>query len=177
MNMRFVIIFLLSLMVAATTGRDASAQQSKSSGARFALVIGNAKYPDSDAPLKDAINDARELAKELRRNGFDVDIGENLSKDAMRTALDRLYGKIKSGSVALVFFSGYGIQSNRQSYMIPVDAQIWTEADVRRDGFSVDTMLNQMNLKGAKIKVAILNASRRNPFERRFARLLRALRR
>jgi tetratricopeptide (TPR) repeat protein len=165
--MRVVIIFLLGLLVATATGRDVSAQ-SKSSGARFALVIGNAEYPDSDAPLKDAINDARELAKELKRDGFDVDVGENLSKDAMRTALDRLYGKIKSGSVAVFFFSGYGIQSDRQSYMIPVDAQIWTEPDVRRDGFSIDTMLSEMNTRGAKVKVAILNASRRNPFERRF---------
>ncbi len=167
MNIRFAVIFLLSLMVASTTSRHASAQN-KSSDARFALVIGNAKYPDSEAPLKDAINDARELAKELKRDGFDVDVGENLSKDAMRTALDRLYGKIKSGSVAVFFFSGYGIQSDRQSYVIPVDAQIWTEPDVRRDGFSIDTMLSEMNTRGAKVKVAILNASRRNPFERRF---------
>ena len=71
-KMRFVIIFLFSLIVASTTSRDVSAQ-SKSSGARFALVIGNAKYPDSDGPLKDAINDARELAKELKRDGFDVE--------------------------------------------------------------------------------------------------------
>src|SRR5450631_3165507 len=138
MNSRFLIIFLLSLMVATTTGHNVTAQQNNSPTARFALVIGNAKYPDSDTALKDPINDARELAKELQRNGFDVDIGENLTKEAMRSALDRLYGKIKSGSVAVVFFSGYGIQSNRQSYMIPVDAQIWAEADVRRDGFSVD---------------------------------------
>ena len=164
MNMRFVIVFLLSFMAVAVTGRDASAQQ----GARFALVIGNAKYPDADIPPKNSITDAREMAKELRREGFDVDVGENLTKETMRNAFDRLYGKIKSGSVALIFFSGYGIQSNRQSYMIPVDAQIWTENDVRRDGFSIDTMLNEMNVRGAKVKIAILNASRRNPFERRF---------
>jgi Caspase domain/Tetratricopeptide repeat len=164
MNMRSVIVFVLSLMVVATTGCVASAQQ----GDRFALVIGNAKYPDAEVPLKNSINDAREMAKELRREGFDVDVGENLKKDAMRSAFDRLYGKIKSGSIALVFFSGYGIQSNRQSYMVPVDAQIWTEADVRRDGFSIDSMLNEMNIRGAKVKIAIINASRRNPFERRF---------
>ena len=166
--MRFVIIFLLSLTVATTVSRHAWAQQNSSSGARVALVIGNSKYPDSDAPLKDALNDARELANELRRDGFDVDIGDNLSKQAMRTALDRLYGKIKSGSVVVIFFSGYGIQSDRQSYMIPIDAQIWAEPDVRRDGFSVDAMLKEMNSRGAKVKVAILNASRRNPYERRF---------
>src|ERR1700758_5654866 len=102
---------------------------------RFALIIGNAKYPDADAPLKEPINDARDVADELKRDGFTVDVGENLTGDGMRRAFDKLYGRIKPGSVALIFFSGYGIQSNRQSYMIPVDAQIWVEQDVRHDGF------------------------------------------
>ena len=66
------------------------------------------------------------------------------------------------------FFSGYAIQSVRQSFLMPVDGQIWTEADVRRDGVSLDTILKEMNSRGASVKVAILDASRRNPFERRF---------
>ena len=86
----------------------------------------------------------------------------------MREAIDRFYGKIKSGSAALFFFSGYGIQSDRQTYMIPVNAQIWTEPDVRRDGYSLDQLLAEMNSRGARVKIAILDASRRNPFERRF---------
>src|SRR3984957_19028750 len=135
---------------------------------RFALVIGNAKYPDADAPLKEPINDARDIADELKRDGFSVDGGENLNGDGMRKAFDRLYGKIKPGSTALIFFSGYAIQSNRQSYMIPVDAGIWTEPDVRHDGFSLETILGEMNNRGAGVKIALLDASRRNPFERRF---------
>ena len=93
---------------------------------------------------------------------------ENLTGEAMRLALNRFYTRIKTGSVALIFFSGYGIQSGRQSYLIPVDAQIWTEADVRRDGFSLETVLGEINSRGAGVKVALLDASRRNPFERRF---------
>ncbi len=135
---------------------------------RFALVIGNAKYPDAEAPLKEPINDARDVADELKRNGFNVDVGENLTGDAMHRAFDRLYGRIKPGSVALIFFSGFGVQSSRQSYMIPVDAQIWTEADVRRDGFSLETALGEINSRGAGVKIALIDASRRNPFERRF---------
>src|SRR6202795_888928 len=135
---------------------------------RFALVIGNAKYPDAEAPLKEPINDARDVADELKRDGFNVDIGENLTGDGMRRAFDKLYGKIKPGSVALMFFSGFGVQSTRQSYMIPVDAQIWTEPDVRRDGFSLETILSEINNRGAGVKIALIDASRRNPFERRF---------
>jgi regulator of sirC expression with transglutaminase-like and TPR domain len=146
----------------------ASIAPSFGAGERFALVIGNAKYPDAEAPLKEPLNDARDVAEELKRDGFNVDIGENLSGDGMRRAFDRLYGKIKPGSVALIFFSGFGVQSNRQSYMIPVDAQIWTEADVRRDGFSLEMVLGEINSRGAGVKIALVDASRRNPFERRF---------
>src|ERR1700719_1471100 len=135
---------------------------------RFALVIGNAKYPDSEAPLKEPINDARDVADELKRDGFSVEVGENLTGEAMRRAFDKLYGRIQPGSVALIFFSGFGVQSSRQSYMIPVDAQIWTEPDVRRDGISLETVLGEINNRGAGVKIALIDASRRNPFERRF---------
>ena len=146
----------------------ASAVPSLAAGDRYALVIGNAKYPDADAPLKEPINDAHDVADELKRDGFTVDIGENLTGDAMRRAFDRLYGKIKPGTTALIFYSGFGVQSGRQSYLIPVDAQIWTEPDVRRDGFSLETVLGEINSRGAGVKIALIDASRRNPFERRF---------
>ena len=161
MKIRF--FFLLPLLVLLVPTAPSLA-----AGDRFALVIGNAKYPDADAPLKEPINDARDVADELKRDGFSVEIGENLTGDGMRRAFDKLYGKIKPGSVALVFFSGFGIQSARQSYMLPIDAQIWTESDVRRDGFSLETVLGELNTRGAGVKIALIDASRRNPFERRF---------
>jgi Flp pilus assembly protein TadD len=52
--------------------------------------------------------------------------------------------------------------------MIPTNAQVWTEPDVRRDGYSLESLLAEMNTRGAKVKIAILDAARRNPFERRF---------
>src|SRR5437016_144617 len=161
MNIRLALVLVALFSVASTAPSSAA-------GDRYALVIGNSKYPDADAPLKEPINDARDVADELKRDGFNVDIGENLTGDAMRRAFDRLYGKIKPGSVALIFFSGFGVQSNRQSYMIPVDAQIWTEQDVRHDGFSLETVLGEINSRGAGVKIALIDASRRNPYERRF---------
>src|ERR1700682_5344080 len=162
MRIRLALLVTLILSVAPILPSVAAAAD------RFALVIGNAKYPDAEAPLKEPINDARDIAEELKRDGFNVEVGENLTGDAMRRAFDKLYGRIKPGSVALVFFSGFGVQSSRQSYMIPVDAQIWTEADVRRDGFSLETVLGEINSRGAGVKIALIDASRRNPYERRF---------
>ena len=137
-------------------------------GDRYALVIGNSKYPAADAPLKEPINDANDVADELKRDGFSVEIGENLTHDAMLHAFDRLYAKLHPGAVALLFYSGFGIQSERQSFMIPVDAQIWGETDVRRDGINLEKVLGEMNNRGAGVKIALIDASRRNPWERRF---------
>lgn len=162
MKIRFLCLLPLLLVSFIPTAPSLAA------GDRFALVIGNAKYPDADSPLKEPINDARDVADELKRDGFSVEVGENLTGDGMRRAFDKLYGKIKPGSVALLFYSGFGIQSARQSYMIPVDAQIWTESDVRRDGFSIEAVLGELNTRGAGVKIALIDASRRNPFERRF---------
>ena len=163
MKLRIALVAVLSMLAMPLVPAAARAD-----GERLALVIGNGKYPDNETPLKEPINDARAIADELKRDGFEVETGENLRGDAMRRALDKFYGRITPGATALIFFSGFGVQSARQSYILPVDAQIWTEADVRRDGFSLEAILGEINSRGAGVKIALLDASRRNPFERRF---------
>lgn len=141
---------------------------SSGKGGRLALVIGNGHYPDANAPLAQPINDARALSGALRRDGFDVDVIEDASKDDMARAVARLQAKIKPDSVVMLFYGGYGIQAGRESYMIPVDANIWRERDVRREGVSVEKVLDAMKQKGARAKLAVIDASRLNPYERRF---------
>src|SRR5450631_544953 len=135
---------------------------------KIALVIGNGHYPDASAPLAQPINDARGLTAALRHNGFDVDVVEDAGKDDMQRAIGRLKSKIRPDSVVMLFFGGYGVQVGRESYMIPVDAAIWKESDVRRDGISIEQVLEVMKEQGAKAKLVVVDASRRNPYERRF---------
>jgi uncharacterized caspase-like protein len=135
---------------------------------RLALVIGNGHYPDASGPLTQSINDARALSSSLRKNGFDVDMVEDATKDDMVRAVNRLKSRIKRDTVVMLFFGGYGVQAGRESYMLPVDAVIWKESDVRRQGVSIDGVLDMMKEQGAKAKLAVVDASRRNPYERRF---------
>ena len=136
--------------------------------ARVALVIGNGHYPDASAPLAQPINDARGLTAALRAQGVDVDVVEDATKDDMARAIERMKSKIRKDTVVMLFFGGYGIQVGRESFMIPVDAAIWKESDVRRAGVSIEQALDAMTEKGAKAKLVVVDASRRNPFERRF---------
>ncbi|MFZ2159352.1 MAG: caspase family protein [Bradyrhizobium sp.] len=149
--------------IASEQGTDTAGKAS-----RIALVIGNGHYPDANAPLAQPINDARALTASLRQSGFDVDVIEDATKDDMRRAVARMKSRIKKDSVVLLFFGGYGVQAGRESYMIPVDAKIWKEFDVRRDGVSIESVLSAMKEQGARAKLVVVDASRRNPYERRF---------
>jgi uncharacterized caspase-like protein len=147
---------------------DERTDPAANSGDRIALVIGNSKYPDADQPLRTPVGDARLMNSGLSRAGFVVAWGEDVKSDEMGRMLEQFYGRIKPHSVVVLFFSGYAITSDRQSYLIPVDAQIWSEADVVRTGFSLEAILEQIHERGAYIQISLLDASRRNPFERRF---------
>lgn len=153
----------LGLLLAALGCADTAA-----AAARSALIIANAAYPDSDAVLPGPMPDGRALADALKRSGFTVEFGENLARDAMQTAIDRFQRGVEPDGIALVFFSGYGIQVGKRNYLIPVDARVWSEADVTRDGVSVDDILDGLGKRGPSARVLVLDASRRNPFERRF---------
>lgn len=135
---------------------------------RLALVIGNSRYPDANAPLAQPVNDARAVTAALRRDGFEVDVVEDANREDMRRAFDRLKSRVQRDAVVMLYYSGYGIQANRQTFMIPVDAAIWREVDVRRQGTSVEQVLEELNERGARASLVVLDASRRNPYERRF---------
>ena len=150
---------------AIATERDSDAAKRVS---RLALVIGNGHYPDASSPLTQPINDARALTSSLRHDGFEVDVVEDASKDDIERAVSRLKSKIRPDSVVMLYFGGYGIQVGRESYMIPVDAAIWKESDVRRNGVSIESVLDVMQERGARAKLVVVDASRRNPYERRF---------
>jgi len=136
---------------------------------RVALLIANARYPDARSAFATPIKDATKLADELRKLDFNVEFKTNLGKEEMQRAVDDFVARIKdTTTAALFYFSGIGLQVSRRSYLIPVNGLIWNESDVRRDGISIDTLLNEVHRKGARVKIVIIDAARRNPFERRF---------
>jgi uncharacterized caspase-like protein len=160
-----LLLSLFSLRAHATDGKPN----------RIALVIGNAAYVDSESPLKDPVNNAHDVAAELMRDGFDVVIGENLNSSTMQWAFDRFYAKITPGSLSLVFFSGIGLQAGGDNYLIPLDASIWTEAEIRIAGFGLKSIVQTINSRSQGAQIVILDGARPNPFERRFRYTLAGL--
>src|SRR5262245_17158265 len=135
---------------------------------RLALVIGNSTYPDADSPLPQMTRDAEVLAIALRKAGFLIDAVDNATRSDMTRAIDHLRATVRANSIVLVYFGGYGIQSDGQNYLIPIDAKIWSEEDIRRQGVSIERLLSELKTSGARIRLVVIEASHRNPYERRF---------
>jgi hypothetical protein len=158
-----ILCWLILVLASLGLPHPASAQRPD----RIGLFIGNANYPDASTPLT-TTKDARALADEFRRLSVQTEIKENVKKDEMRRAIDAFLSKVSKDSVAILYFGGYGLQVERQNYLVPVNAEIWNEGDVKREGVSIESIVGEMDRKGAAVKIIIIDAAYRNPFERRF---------
>jgi hypothetical protein len=135
---------------------------------REALVIANATYPDADAPLARVSGNAQVFADALRARGYAVEFVANATRMDLAHAVDRLISRLQTGGHVALYIGGFGVQSRGRNYLIPVDAAIWRERDVRAQGTDVGRLLDVLKDHGAKVDLAYLDASARNPFERRF---------
>jgi uncharacterized caspase-like protein len=133
---------------------------------KVALVVGNAAY--AEAPLRNPVNDARAIARQLRGKGFEVLLRENVTKAQFTDAVADFGEKLAAGDTALFFFAGHGIQVQGRNYLLPVDARITSEQRVRLEAMDVEAVLDQTAAARASVSMMILDACRNNPFERRF---------
>ena len=131
---------------------------------RVALVIGNTNYADS--PLRNPINDARAMNLSLTHLGFDVVLLTDGDQRAMQRAIGQFSRKLRGAKVALVYYSGHGIQAGGINYMVPIGAQIESEGDMPLELVSVDAIMTQLVQAGTDVNILILDACRNNPFER-----------
>jgi|GEM_PF-1636347 len=136
-------------------------------GKRMALVIGNATYKQGH--LRNPVNDAKDMATALKEQGFEVTQVANLDRRKMIETVRTFTTKLRGYDVGLVFYAGHGVQVQGKNYLIPVDADLQTEADVQFNCYALDELL--LNLDGtAKANIIILDACRNNPFERGWKR-------
>lgn len=134
---------------------------------RTALVIGNGNY--ESAQLRNPVNDARDMTDALRNLGFTVIYKQNAKRREMEKAI-RNFGKRlrKNGGVGLFYYAGHGMQINGRNYLIPVDAEIETESDVKFEAVDAGRVLGKMEDAGNDLNIVILDACRDNPFARIF---------
>ncbi|HEX9214474.1 MAG TPA: caspase family protein [Bradyrhizobium sp.] len=148
---------LLSLMCMALSVSAAKADR------RVAFVVGNGAYKNV-AQLPNPPIDAKAMAATLRNVGFEVIEGSNLSRDQMTEKLLDFGRKAQGSDVAVFYYAGHGIAVGGSNYLLPVDADIKSEMDVKLGAaINIDLTLDQ-TMGDAKVKLVFLDACRDNPF-------------
>jgi uncharacterized caspase-like protein len=154
--MRYLSI-LLSLIVMTFSAQSAMAEK------RVAFVVGNGAYKNV-AQLPNPPIDAKAMATTLRSVGFDVVEGTNLTRDKMTEKLLDFGKRAQGADVAVFFYAGHGIAISGTNYLLPVDADIKSEMDVKLGAaINIDLTLDQ-TMGDAKVKLVFLDACRDNPF-------------
>src|SRR6202043_1873660 len=130
---------------------------------RVAFVVGNGAYKNAQ-PLPNPPIDAKAMAGILRNVGFEVVEGTNLTRDKMTERLLEFGKKAQGADVAVFFYAGHGIALGGTNYLLPIDADIKSEMDVKLGAaINIDVTLDQ-TMSDAKVKLVFLDACRDNPF-------------
>ena len=134
---------------------------------RVALVVGNSTYAHIGR-LPNPDNDARDMAAALRRLGFEVTTEFDADRVELTEALRRFTRQSAGADVSLVFYAGHGIEMDGVNYLVPVDARLERDVDVRFETVTVDDLL--VSTLGASLRLVILDACRNNPLARSMQR-------
>jgi uncharacterized caspase-like protein len=153
---RTVLVFCLAMLAAGASGADV----------RHALVIGNASY--THGALKNPVNDARAIARELGASGFKVSLVENATQTGMQRAIRDFGDQLAKGGVGLFYYAGHGIQTKGRNYLVPVNADIGREYEIEYSSVDVNMVLAMMDAAKNPLNIVILDACRNNPFARSF---------
>jgi len=134
---------------------------------RIALVIGNGAYTGAPT-LKNPPNDARDMAATLKGLGFEVTSGIDVKQRDFKRLIREFGQKLKAGGSGLFYYAGHGVQSKGRNYLIPIDAEVMSEADVEDTGVDLSLILNYMDDAANGLNIVILDACRNNPFAKSF---------
>ncbi|HRE13765.1 MAG TPA: caspase family protein, partial [Usitatibacteraceae bacterium] len=133
---------------------------------RVALLIGNNNYPTS--PLRNAVNDSRDLAAALRELGFKTIVKENTTRAEMIGALQEFGRALEGADAALFFYAGHAMQFKDRNYLIPIDAVMGSEDDVTFFSVEVSQVFDRMERARTRFNFVVLDACRDNPFRDTF---------
>src|ERR1700733_5554446 len=129
----------------------------------IALVIGNGKYENAGV-LANPTNDADAVADLFTKAGFDsVDRRRDLGVVEFKRAVREFVDRAASADVAVVYYSGHGLEIGGVNYLIPVDAKLTSVLDMDDEAVSLDRILVAAG-HVKKLSLIILDACRENPF-------------
>ena len=144
---------------------------------RVALVVGNGGY-GRISKLVNPVNDATLMARTLEGLGFEVSLVVDADREAMNRSIKvfgRRLARSRDDAVGLFYYAGHGVEAGGRNYLIPLDAEIGSETELRSDAVPAEWILSWMEEAGNRLNMVILDACRNNPYGDSFRSASRGL--
>lgn len=129
---------------------------------RHALIVGNSLY--ERAPLANPVNDADDMAAVLRDLGFVVHLVKDAGLRELEAEVAAFGNRLRPGDVAVFFYAGHGVQLDGVPYLVPIDDDSATEAEIRSKSFSAQRVVDTIASAGVSLGVVVFDACRNNPY-------------
>ena len=153
------VLLLVGLMHCATAS---AGKNQMDAGTRMALVIGNGEY--NIAPLKNPVNDARAMSDSLRSLGFEVTLEENGTLREMIESIRAFSLASRKSKVRLFYYAGHGFQLSGKNYLLPVDTEATTIAELSNKSVDINELLQRLQNMEGGVNLVILDACRTHPY-------------
>lgn len=127
-----------------------------------ALLVGQSDY-DHLEDLANPENDARLLEGLLDGLGFETDIATNRNARQLHRAIDGFVEDAEGADVALIYYSGHGIEAGGENYFLPTDADPGSLEAAESTLVALSDVLRRLTA-AARISIVLVDACRDNPF-------------
>lgn len=128
-----------------------------------ALIISNSNYVSNS--LTNPPRDAELMATTLKQLGFSIKQLSDLNRHNFYAEVRRFYEQLPTGSVALIYYAGHGVQIGGSNYLIPTDMVMTSERGVQTKAYPLKAMLDGLNNARSSVNIVVLDACRNNPFQ------------
>jgi hypothetical protein len=146
------------LLLFSTAGGGAFAD-----GKRVALVIGNSNYTYA-GQLRNPANDAKDIAAQLQKVGFDVIVLLDADRTRMAAAVEDFTSRIAGAEAALFYYAGHGIQYANRNWLIPIDVEVKSNTQPKLSLLALDEIQEGIADQKVGTTILVLDACRDNPF-------------
>ena len=127
-----------------------------------ALVIGETDYDDL-ADLGNPERDARAMDDLLGDLGFDVSRVLDGDADELREEIAEFVEDAADADVALVYYSGHGVELGGKNYFVPTDTDLSSPASAGQSLVPVDALLAEL-ARTVPVTIVLLDACRTEAF-------------
>jgi TPR repeat protein len=154
--LRPIVAFTVLIMLLVVTDSASAA------GKRVAFVVGNGAYT-AVPTLANPKNDAEAVSAALRKVGFEVVTAIDLKREDFDKSVETFIRSLSDAELSVFYYSGHGVEVGGENRIIPVDAELATDAALEVETISLQTIMMQMR-NNSRAQLLYLDACRDNPF-------------